>query len=151
MQVKKKMLWLILLAFSVPIFWMLVLVEDWRRDLTTNHAATDAAADDPALRPLRSPLPPAALAERVEEFVDRRRNWTLASIEPADSEGTIRLHLVRTTAVLRFKDDIHVVLAEAPEGGSVLEATSRSRVGKGDLGQNPRNLRELIDSLRRVW
>lgn len=142
------MLWLILLASSVPIFWTLFLVEDWKRDLTTNHATTDATAVDPSLRPLHSPLSAAALAEQVEQFANSRRNWELVSVEPADSDGTIRLHLIRTTTVLRFKDDVHVVLTDIPEGGSVLEATSRSRVGKGDLGQNPRNLREMIDALR---
>ena len=141
------MLWLILLAACVPIVWTLFLVEDWRRDLTTNQASTDADAEDPLLRPLHSPLSPEALAERVEQFVDSRRYWQLASIERSDDAKTVRLHLVRTTAVLRFKDDIHVTIAETPEGGTVLEATSRSRIGKGDLGQNPRNLRELIGAL----
>lgn len=148
MQLKKKMPWLILLAASsLPVLWILFLVEDWKRDLTTNIATTDATAEDPARRPLESPLPPEAQAARIVRFVEANRNWKVASIEPASSEGTIRLHLIRTTTLLRFKDDVHVVLTSTPRGGSVLEATSRSRVGKGDLGQNPRNLRELIQTL----
>lgn len=149
MQLKKKMPWLILLACCLPVLWILFLVEDWKRDLTTNYATTDATAGDPALRPLDSPLSPEAQSERIVRWVAGKRNWSVASVEPQTSEAAIRLHLVRTTAILRFKDDVHVVLTSTSGGGSILEATSRSRVGKGDLGQNPRNLRELIQAFER--
>lgn len=141
------MLFLILLACALPVVWVLVLVEDWKRDLTTNFATTDAMAEDMSLRPLHSPLSPEALSSRIARSVAATPNWEVASTEPPDSEGKIHIHLIRTTTLFRFKDDIHVTLAAAPEGGAVLEATSRSRVGKGDLGQNPRNLRELIQVL----
>lgn len=67
-------------------------------------------------------------------------NW---SLEVSD-EGN--LHAVRTTKLIRFKDDIGVTVTPSGEG-SKLEAESKSRVGKGDLGQNPKNLEELLDAL----
>lgn len=155
MQLKKKMAWLILLVVGLPLLWVLSSVEDWRRDLTSNRAQTDAEGADPSLRPLPSPRTPAAQAERIAAWVEGQRNWSLEKETGPDEEtgagggrkGAIRMHLVRRTSWLRFRDDIHVTLTPTAEGGSILEATSQSRIGKGDLGQNPRNLRELLRGL----
>jgi uncharacterized protein (DUF1499 family) len=49
---------------------------------------------------------------------------------------------VRTTRLFRFRDDVKVrVYARADGAGS--ELTGASRVGKNDLGQNSRNIKEL--------
>src|SRR5829696_5880019 len=79
-------------------------VEDWRRDLTTNYAATAEDAADERLRPLQTKLAPAEFAERVAAAAQSLKNWRLESSEEAS--GTIELHFVRTTPVLRFRDDI---------------------------------------------
>jgi uncharacterized protein (DUF1499 family) len=57
------------------------------------------------------------------------------------------LHFVRTTPLMRYKDDIRVRIVPAASGSRV-SAESRSRIGRGDLGQNPRNLRELLAAVR---
>lgn len=54
--------------------------------------------------------------------------------------------LTRRTRIFRFVDDIHVVAEATPEGTRLL-LRSASRVGKDDLGQNARNLQELITAL----
>jgi uncharacterized protein (DUF1499 family) len=133
------------LAATLAIGVALVLwfqVEDWSRDLRTNVAATSDDSADERLRPLRAPLGATEFADRVEFAAGKLKGWTL---ESRNVEGeVVRLHLVRTTPLLRFKDDIRVTIEPQPGGGSVLQAESRSRVGKGDLGQNPRNLRDLL-------
>src|SRR5204863_3064005 len=91
-------------------------------------------------------LAPAALADRVEVAVRPLANWKLISRLAQD--GHVELHFVRSTRLVRFQDDIHVRIGPVPAGGSVLHADSRSRIGKGDLGQNPRNLRELLAAVR---
>ena len=61
------------------------------------------------------------------------------------------LTLTRRTWMVRFIDDVLVWLEETP-GGCRVHARSRSRIGRGDLGQNRRNLRGLfrtVDGLRR--
>jgi uncharacterized protein (DUF1499 family) len=121
-------------------------VEDWHRDLTTNFAATDDQSPDDRMRPLRTSLDPAALADRIEVAVRTLANWKLES--RTSDDGRPNLHYVRSTRLMRFKDDIHVRIEPLLAGGSVLHADSRSRVGKGDLGQNPRNLRELLAAVR---
>jgi len=119
-------------------------VEDWQRDLTTNHSATSADAADPALRPIEVPLSPNDLARAVKDAASNLPRWKLLD----EQIGTdVTLIFVRTTALWRFKDDITIRIEPAPTG-SLLHAESRSRIGRGDLGQNPRNLRELLNLIR---
>ena len=44
---------------------------------------------------------------------------------------------------MRYRDDVWVVVTQHDEEKLRASLESRSRLGKGDLGQNPRNLREL--------
>jgi uncharacterized protein (DUF1499 family) len=49
---------------------------------------------------------------------------------------------------MRFKDDIWVTLAPGEtEGTTIVQVRSQSRLGRGDLGQNPRNIKELLSRL----
>ena len=85
------------------------------------------------------PVDKAELLAAVRRAVDRLPRWT---VRDAGEDG---LDLVRSTSVFRFKDDITVRVFQ--EGATRVEFESASRIGKGDLGQNPRNLRELLDAL----
>jgi uncharacterized protein (DUF1499 family) len=138
---------LLALLIVAVVIGLISQVEDWSRDLSTNVATTDENAKDERFRPIHSPLSSTELADRVETAAAALPGWALANRE-GDSEGA-RLHFIRTTPLLRFKDDIRVTIAPTAEGGSLLTAESRSRIGKGDLGQNPRNLRELLGVLRK--
>jgi len=135
----------VLVALPLAIV-LLTQVENWSRDLTTNFAVTDDSSPDPRLRPIRTQLSPGDLAARVEGEARKLPRWELAK---HTANHLIELHFVRTTPMLRFQDDIRVRIEPSPEGGSLLTAESRSRVGKGDLGQNPRNLRELLEAVRK--
>ena len=140
------LLGLVALALVLVLVVLFAQVEDWSRDLTTNVAVTDENAGDERLRPVHSTLPVEGLANRIEKAARDLPRWTLT--ERRETEGAIELHFVRSTAVLRFRDDIRVRIEPTGDGGSLLTAESRSRVGKGDLGQNPRNLRELLEAVR---
>jgi uncharacterized protein (DUF1499 family) len=109
---------------------------------TRNGAETGAPAD-PALAPLDLPLPPDEALRRVEAAVASLPRWRVESVDRA--AGTP--HATRRTRLWRFTDDVHVRL-EAVTGGTRVHARSRSRVGKGDFGQNRRNLLELLRALR---
>jgi uncharacterized protein (DUF1499 family) len=122
-------------------------VENWSRDFTTNTAATDEKSADPHLRPIDSALAPPELAKQVIVAAGKLPRWELA--DQSEADGVAKLHFIRTTGLWKFKDDIHVQIESTP-GGSQLSAESRSRVGKGDLGQNPRNLRELLAAVRQA-
>ena len=121
-------------------------VDDWGRDWTTNFAETTEEAKDINLRPVDSELPPSAFADKVVQQMLGANRWTVGKPQEND-DGSVVIDLVHKTMILGFKDDVRVTI-EPTEGGSRLNATSQSRVGKGDLGQNPRNLRELISRVR---
>ncbi len=61
-----------------------------------------------------------------------------------------RIPMQRTTAIFRFVDDVVVNLTDAGDK-VVVNATSQSRVGKGDLGQNPRNIDQLFRQIRKLY
>lgn len=85
---------------------------------------------------------PGEALEAAARAIERLPNWSLAD------RNETGLRAVRTTSVLRFKDDVTVVTAAGAEPGRArLELESASRIGRGDLGQNPRNLRELLEAL----
>ena len=68
--------------------------------------------------------------------------------EASDGDSTLVM-FVRTSRLFRFKDDITMRIEDQGRE-RVVTGESRSRVGKGDLGQNPRNLRRLMTELRAV-
>ena len=86
---------------------------------------------------------PNELLKKVEEAVENLPRWTLKG-----REGT-ELQAVRKSRLFRFEDDV-TVEASVRGAGSDAVFESASRVGKGDLGQNVRNLRDLIESLDRL-
>jgi len=88
------------------------------------------------------PVDPARLLSFVRRAVEGLPRWRLEA-----SDGEV-VRAVRTTRLFRFKDDVTARVSPDP-GGARLELTSASRLGKGDLGQNPRNLEELVRAVDR--
>jgi uncharacterized protein (DUF1499 family) len=105
-------------------------------------AVTDPRSDDPRLRPRHFPLPPAEVRGRVISAILSLPRWQVEAFT-----GPV-LWAVHTTRLLRFREDIFI-LVEPADSGSVVLARSASRMGPGDLGQNRRNLAELWVALER--
>ena len=76
--------------------------------------------------------------------VHRLPRWSLVSSRP--ETGEIRVEA--KTLMLRFVDDI---LIRVTAGGEtvVVAVRSASRIGRGDFGQNARNIRAFFDELDR--
>ncbi|MGH7514894.1 MAG: DUF1499 domain-containing protein [Gemmatimonadales bacterium] len=106
----------------------------------SNFAATSPAATDPRLRPRLIPLAPGPAADRVIRAVTAIRGWRVVGLAGGVIQAT------RTTRLFRFVDDISILL-EPASGGTAVSARSGSRVGRGDFGQNRRNLAELWQAL----
>ncbi|QDT12600.1 hypothetical protein K239x_46100 [Planctomycetes bacterium K23_9] len=107
-------------------------VDDWSRDWTENRAEQTFELQEGSV---------AETAERIANWVAGQSRWTVESKDmPSPSET--QMHLIRSTALFKFTDDIHVTIRQL-DAGVVIETVSESRIGKGDLGQNPRNLTEL--------
>lgn len=147
------------LAITVAIIGSVVIrIDDWGRDWTQNRAALDPAAPRPELRPVEFDGSVQDAADRIRQWTETNSKWDWVSEEQAGSDPAggdrRRIQLTRTTPLLKFVDDITVELTANPAEQNptsqnvIVNATSQSRVGKGDLGQNPRNLIELTTALR---
>ena len=112
------------------------------RWFTKNWAnTTDPTHSD--LNPLRLPGSHSEAIKRLVAVVGTLPRWSVVASDP--EAGTA--HLNHTTRAFKFVDDIYLVCSEEGAGTRV-DAESRSRVGKGDLGQNRRNILELWKAVR---
>jgi uncharacterized protein (DUF1499 family) len=111
--------------------------------LTRNWADLEPDARDPRLRPVVLARPPAEAVARAAEVIAALPRWSVVATDPA--AGT--LHATHATRLWRFVDDVHLHFEPDPAGCRVV-GRSRSRIGRGDFGQNTRNLRELAAALR---
>ncbi len=139
--------WIATLGLAVVAIVILSLfsqIENWKRDLSINYASLDAESDDPSMHPpvVAETIP--EVADRIAMWAEQTPLWAIESKEVSDQQA--KIHLTRTTRIFRWVDDIHVQLSQV-DGGVRVDAESKSRVGKGDLGQNPRNLRQLVAAL----
>lgn len=150
------MLWLALLLPVVVVLIVLAThVDDWSRDLTTNRAHTGPGQKHEPWEIQGATLEEITAA--AEEMTRRNPKWELADEKPAPSDSPLTpllgdppsatLRFVRTTGLMRYQDDVWLLITRAGDDTLRCYAESRSRVGKGDLGQNPRNLAELQSQL----
>ena len=117
----------------------LLRIDNWSRDFTENSASTEERFSDSVN----------VIDSKLERWVTQTSRWNVES--KSESAGTIQYKITRATPLFRFVDDIDVKLAPDLDGsGTQLHANSQSRVGKGDLGQNPRNLKALVEGIRRI-
>lgn len=148
------MLW-VLAGVAIVTIFIFSHIDDWSRDLTTNTAWTDDASQ--TLKPLRVAKSPELVKADLLRVVESMSNWRVADSgedgsangdAPPSGDAALKVHLVRTTTIMRFKDDIWVTLLPGDaDGSTIVQVRSQSRLGKGDLGQNPRNIRELLGRL----
>ena len=83
---------------------------------------------------------PDELIKAIEDAVESLPRWTL------EGRNDTRVQAVRESRLFQFKDDVTVDVS-ARGNGSEATFDSASRVGKGDLGQNLRNLRDLTEAI----
>ncbi|MGB3681600.1 MAG: DUF1499 domain-containing protein [Rubrobacteraceae bacterium] len=85
---------------------------------------------------------PGELANKIEEAVGTLPHWKFGHKEGHE------VGLVRESRLFKFEDDVTVSISDNGAGCEAI-FESASRVGQGDLGQNPRNLRDLIEAVDR--
>ena len=110
-------------------------------DMTPERLAELQTGAYPGLTTRTLSDPPDVVFERALAAVERL-GWELVAQVP--EEG--RIEATDTTFWYRFKDDV-VVRIRPGTGGTVIDARSLSRVGRGDAGTNARRLRAFFDAL----
>jgi uncharacterized protein (DUF1499 family) len=107
-----------------------------------NVVETGKTEEYPDVRPRVYQEGRARVFDAALHAVHRLPRWTLSSY--VGENGSIRAEA--RTLVFRFVDDI--LIRVLPEGtGSRVEVRSASRVGRGDFGQNARNIRVFFQEL----
>ncbi len=133
-----------------PVKWTVLLVvlagigfafSAWPR---INDVETGRTPEYPDLQPRRYTASVDATVRAAREAIASLPRWQL--VGAGSGVAGAELRAVRSTRLWRFQDDVTVrVRREA--GRSVVSVRSKSRVGKGDFGQNARNIREFLAAL----
>lgn len=110
-----------------------------------NRVETGATPEYPDLQPLTVALPPGRVFDSSLAVARALPRWTVVKADPA--AGLIGAEA--RTRLWRFVDDVTIRIA-AKGGHTTVSVLSTSRVGRGDLGQNARNIRAFLDALRRA-
>ena len=151
-QNKSKVSWKsrMLVGISAIVIFLITLVllqvDNWSRDFSENHAETAADAKDPLLRPQVLSVPIEKAETTVRETARQIPRWEFAERKTWDN-GQVWLYYTRKTLVFRFVDDVIIKLIPTNDDSTTIELESQSRIGKGDLGQNPRNIKEFVRAL----
>jgi uncharacterized protein (DUF1499 family) len=96
----------------------------------------------PDIRPLILDLPAEAAFDRALDAA-RSMGWEVVAVEPAEG----RIEAADRTFWFGFRDD--VVIRVTPAGNrSIIDARSKSRVGRGDMGTNARRVREYLQAVQ---
>jgi uncharacterized protein (DUF1499 family) len=85
-----------------------------------------------------------AVTKAVKFVVERLPRWRY--VGSGSGVGGSEVRAVRTTLLLRFQDDVTVRVKRQGDLTRV-SVRSKSRAGRGDFGQNARNIRELLAEL----
>ena len=104
----------------------------------------------PDIAPIRVATPPAetvAAARRAAESIGLEVTDVRPPAAP-DGEGALEAR--EASRVFRFVDDFVVRVRPAPDGGSVVDVRSRSRLGKADFGVNARRIRAFSRLTRKT-
>ncbi|MEM9827835.1 MAG: DUF1499 domain-containing protein, partial [Planctomycetota bacterium] len=108
--------------------------------LTKNEYRLSQDDPDTRLRPWLLAMDADEVATTVDDAIAGHSRWTL--LDQLRNSAGHQLHLTRRTPIFRFVDDVRLEITPSSDGCRI-DAHSQSRIGKGDLGQNRRNLIEL--------
>ena len=111
---------------------------------TINIVETGKTPEYPDVVPRQYPTSKDRAFDAALHAVGRMPRWTLVSSRP--EQGGIQAEV--TTRLFRFVDDVTIHCVEQ-NGITAVTVRSASRVGRGDFGQNARNIRAFFDALDR--
>lgn len=132
--------WVLVLAIgSTVVLGTAAMLKIWP---TINIVETGNTPEYPDILPKQYPTSKDRAFDAALHAISRMPRWTLVSSRP--EQGEIRAEA--TTRLLRFVDDVVVRCAEQ-NGVTLVNVRSASRVGRGDFGQNARNIRAFFDAL----
>ena len=115
-----------------------------------NSVETGASDEYPSLQPVTYPVSEARATAALRDAVATLPQWELGEDV---GEGTLRgapavaFHATATAWGWLPDSEVVVLLAAHGEGGTIASVTSASPHVRGDLGQNARNVRDLLAAI----
>lgn len=107
-----------------------------------NVVETGKTPEYPDIVPLVYRAEAAQVLDAVLHAVHRLPRWSLVAYRPETAE----VRAEATSRLFKFVDDVLIRVTGRDEGVAV-EVRSASRIGRGDFGQNARNIRAFFDVL----
>lgn len=107
-----------------------------------NVVETGRTPEYPDIVPRRYQADPDRVYDAVLHAVHRLPRWSLTAYEPERLE----VRAESRSRFIGFVDDVLIRVGPSGEGTTV-DVRSASRVGRGDFGQNARNIRAFFDAL----
>lgn len=114
-----------------------------RRLFTVNDVTTGESAAYPRLRSRVYYAEPRAALAAAEQVIRQLPRWRVVQV---DSENDA-LEAEVGTRIGGFTDDVTIYFVSLGHGQTRVIIHSRSRVGRGDLGQNTLHIRELQEAM----
>lgn len=109
-----------------------------------NDVETGKTPEYPDLQPRSYPQGEEVVLKAARAVLDRVDGF--AFVAAGSGPGGSEIQAVHTTKVFHFKDDVTIRIKR--QGGATrVSVRSKSRVGKGDLGQNARTIRQFLAEL----
>jgi hypothetical protein len=142
-----KRLGTLLAAGAIATLWLFATIDDWGRDFRENHAEIRQDGSDPTLRPFESRRSTEELVEALKWAARRLGTWEYAG--RAQDADTTLVSFVRRGRPFGLTSDVTLRIRDRGRW-RMITGESRSRIGLGDLGQNPRNLRAILTELQAV-
>src|SRR5262249_22420484 len=97
----------------------------WLDGFTKNWANLAEENEEPGLRAVVVPLPPAEAVSWAASLIVPLRRWAVVTMDP--EAGT--LHATHMTILWRFVDDVRLQFRTDGAGGTIITGRSRSRIG----------------------
>lgn len=114
-------------------------VKEW---FTKNHYVTSPRDPDPFFRPRRYAKTREEVIETAQSVIGKLPGWKIEKHH--EIQGRLQ---VGRRGFLGLGEVVDVYIVQGQDGITTLEITSRSRVGRGDWGQNKRNLKALLEAM----
>ena len=139
---------------AIGLAYILIGIDDWSRDWVEHEATLRFEPTQRRVGQLLAAPPGHPGHVSMSEWSDAVQ-WAGNRIKNLEFSGevsdgdTLILKFVRTHRLLRIKDDLTVRVTR--DGAmQTIETHSKARLGIGDLGRNPRNIRRLYAELEDV-
>ena len=114
----------------------------WKVWMTKNIYVTSPRDADPFFKPRKYSQTKDEVVQVVKDVMTALPGWKFEDYKAIQG----RLRAARRWFI-GLGEEVNVYVVQGVDGTTTLEITSQSKAGKGDWGQNKRNIKNLLTSL----